>query len=150
MKTTNLKWIAISLSALMLMQSCRVYDKTTSTVDEALISTSRIKAKTFVDVTYEFDDLIREDGKLYGITKRNTSTAKKLTHQIVDDNLGDRLVKIVVLENTIKSYHLFNKSKSTFASILLPVSILVVIIGIGAATIDMSWGSGGSMGEIQF
>ena len=119
MKTTNLKYIAYALSALMLMQSCvvHVYDKSGVTVDEALTYTNRVKAKTFVDVTYEFDDLMREDGQLYGITKRNSKTANKLSYQIVDNNFGDKNVKIALLENTIKTYHLKNKNKSTIKSV---------------------------------
>ena len=134
MKTTNLKWIAYFLSVLMLLQSCavHVYDKNSVSVDEAIAYNNRVKAKTFVDVTYEFDDLIREEGQLYGITKRNSKTAKKLIQQIVDENYKNKYVKMAMLENTIKSYHLKNKNKSTIKSVMLNLLTLGAFIGISA------------------
>ncbi|MCZ6702632.1 MAG: hypothetical protein O6940_06280 [Ignavibacteria bacterium] len=136
MKTINLKWITIAFSALMLLQGCRVYHKTNVTVDEAITSSNRIKAKTFVEVTYVFNDLLRDDGQLYGLAKRNSSTAKKLSTQIVDKNRGDKYVKIAVLENTIKEYHLQNKTLSTILTVAIPV---VVIIVIGALAFGDVW-----------
>ena len=129
MKTINLKGITIALSALMLLQSCRVYHKTNVTVDEAIASSNRIKAKTFVDVTYKFDDLLREDGQLYGIANSYSCTAKKLSLQIVEENSAEKNVKIFLTENTIEEYYLQNKTLSTILTVAIPV---VVIIGIGA------------------
>ena len=124
MKSTNLKFIAIALSALMLMQSCVVYHKAPVTVDEALSFDNKVRAKTFVDVTYDFKNLIREEGQLYGITKRGSKTAKLLSQQIVDNYFDSKYVKIVVLENTIKSYHLKNKNASTLANVFLTITLV--------------------------
>ena len=127
MKTNNLRWIAYALSTLMLMQSCKVYHSKPVTVDEAIISSNRIKAKTFVDVTYEFKELIRDNGQLYGLTNRNSSTAKMLFHQIVEeDNSSEKFVKITLLENTIKSYHLQDKTLSVLLGIVFPLALIIV------------------------
>jgi len=126
MKTTNLKWIAYALSSLMLMQSCKVYHSKPVTVDEAIISSNNIKAKTFGDVTYEFKELIRDNDQLYGLTNRNSSTAKIFFHQIVEeDNSRKKLVKITLLENTIKSYHLQNKTLSALLGFGFPLALIL-------------------------
>jgi hypothetical protein len=120
------------------MQSCKVYvyDKHPVPVDEAINYTNRVKAKTFVDETYEFNDLIRENGQLYGITKRGSKTAKKLNPQIVDNNFVDKFAKIMVLENTIKSYYLENKKKSNLKSGIIILVTLAALIGFTALIIE--------------
>jgi hypothetical protein len=127
MKTTHLKWIAISLSTLMLMQSCNVYHSKTSTVDDAIEYNSKIKAVTFYDDTYKFHDLIREEGQLYGLAKKYSTTAKKLETLIVNETLGDRYVKISVLENTIKGYYLKNKTVSTILTGIAFIPVLFIM-----------------------
>ena len=83
MKTNHyLKWIAITLSTLMLLQSCKVYHSNTVTVDEAVLSTKRIMVKDFNDRIFKFNMLFREEDQLYGIAKRKSGTAKLLAEQI--------------------------------------------------------------------
>ena len=125
MKTTHLKWIAISVSTLMLMQSCSVYHSKVSTVDDAIASKTKVKAVTFDDVTYKFDDLIREEGELYGIAIRKSRTTRKLENLIVNENTGDKFIKISVPENTIRGYYLKNKTVST----ILTITAVVISIG---------------------
>ena len=132
MKTTHLKWIAIFLSTLMLMQSCNIYSSQTSTIDDAIEYNSKIKAVTFYGDTYKFHDLIREEGQLYGITKEYSSTAKKLETLIVNETLGDRYVKISVLENTIKGYYLKNKPVSTILTGIAFTPVLLILLVVAA------------------
>jgi len=118
----HLKWIAITLSALMLLQSCRVYHSKTTTVEEATLFPQHIKIKTTSDETYKFQSVIREDGKLYGITWRRGSTANKLSEQVVLVFGKDKdKVKILLDENTIREYHLQNKTMSILIPILIPI-----------------------------
>jgi len=124
MKTTNLKWIAITLSTLMLLQSCRVYHARTATVDEAVLSTKKVLVKNLNDDSFKFDKLQKEDGQLYGIAKRRSSTAKLLNEQIVKSNLDTKYVKIHLPEKTIREYHLQNKTMSTLMTILIPVALI--------------------------
>ena len=136
MKTTHLKWIAIFLSTLMLMQSCSVYHSKVSTVDDAIASKTKVKAITFADVTYTFDDLIREEGQLYGLARKYSTTAKKLETLIVNETSGDKFVKISVLENTIKGYYLKNKPVSTILSITIGTVVLSILL-LAAAAISL-------------
>jgi|GEM_PF-1619248 len=135
MKTTNIKWIAITLSTLMLLQSCRVYHSNSVTVDEATLFSQHIKIRTTSNETYKFQSLLREDGKLYGITWRRGSTAfRKLSEQIVVFGKDKDQVKILLDENIIKEYHLQNKTMSILIPVLLiPVFIVGFFIVAGAS-----------------
>ena len=121
MKTNKLKWIALTLSALFLLQSCKVYQSKTVTVNEAILSTERVKVNNFNNESYKFESLYKENEQLYGYTKIESSTAKKLTEQIVKSQLN--YVIILLSEKTIKEYHLQNKNLSTVLSVAIPVAV---------------------------
>jgi len=114
MKTVyhGLKWIALTLSTLFLLQSCSVYNSKTATVDEVILSGKSVKVKCHNDDIYKFEKLIREDGEIYGIAREKGKTARKMSGQIIDGYLDDKQVKILLSENTIKECHLHNKDLS--------------------------------------
>ena len=126
----HLKWIAIILSTLLVFQSCRVYHSKSVTVDEAILSKKRVKVKNFDNDTFKFEELQREDGQLYGITKKTSNAAKKLDYQFVDENLSEKYVKILLPEHTIREYHLQNKTMSTLITILIPVTLLIGLLAL--------------------
>jgi len=125
----HLKWIAITLSMLLVFQSCRVYHSKTATVEEATLFSQHIKIRSTSDETYRFKTLLREDGKLYGITWRKGSTARKLSEQIVLVSAGKDKdeVKILLDENAIREYHLQNKTMSILIPILIPVILAALM-----------------------
>jgi len=132
----HLKWIAIILSTLLVFQSCRVYHSKTATVEEATLFSQHIKIRSTSDETYRFKTLLREDGKLYGITWRKGSTARKLSEQIVLVSAGKdkHEVKILLDENAIREYHLQNKTMSILIPILIPVilaALIFVVVAVG-------------------
>jgi hypothetical protein len=130
MKTTHhqLKWIAITLSTILVFQSCRVYHSKTATIEEATLFSQHIKIRSTSDETYRFKTLLREDGKLYGVTWRKGSTASKLSEQIVHVIGKDKdEVKILLDENTIKEYHLQNKTMSVLIPILIPIFLVGLV-----------------------
>ncbi|MCZ6594545.1 MAG: hypothetical protein O6943_06460, partial [Bacteroidetes bacterium] len=131
----HLKWIAIILSTLLVFQSCRVYHSKTATVEEATLFSQHIKIRSTSDETYRFKTLLREDGKLYGITWRKGSTASKLSEQIVLVSGKDKdEVKILLDENAIREYHLQNKTMSILIPILIPVilaALIFVVVAVG-------------------
>ena len=127
MKTTNLKWIAIALSAMMLMQSCTVYQSKTATVDEAVMSQDRVMVKTQSYNILKFKYLRKEGNQLYGITKRNSATANRLSFMIKEDKSFNDFVTILLSRGTIKEIHLPDKTLSTILSIAIP---LVSLIGV--------------------
>ncbi len=132
----HLKWIAITLSMLLVFQSCRVYHSKTATVEEATLFSQHIKIRSTSDETYRFKTLLREDGKLYGITWRKGSTARKLSEQIVLVSAGKDKdeVKILLDENAIREYHLQNKTMSILIPILIPIilaALIFVVVAVG-------------------
>ena len=129
MKTNKLKWIALTLSALFLLQSCKVYQSKTVTVNEAILSTERVKVNNFNNESYKFERLYKENEQLYGYTKRGSSTAKKLTEQIVKSQLN--YVIILLSEKTIKEYHLQNKTLSTILTVAIPITVIIGIVSLG-------------------
>ena len=65
MKATNLKWIAIALSALLVFQSCKVYHTKSVIVDEIVLSQKRVKIITADNIILKLEKLEREDGQRY-------------------------------------------------------------------------------------
>ena len=126
MKTNHfLKWIALTISSLFLLQSCSVYNSKIVTVDEVILSGESVKVKCHNDAIYKFEKLVREDGKVYGIACEKGRTARKMSEQIVDGYLDDKQVKIVLSENTIKECYLQNKGLSD----LIPNLFSVLVTG---------------------
>jgi len=130
MKTNNLKWIAITLASLLLFQSCKVYHGKTATVDEVVQSQKRVKVNNYSDETYIFKSLQMEDKKLYGITKKNSQTAKKLKEQIVEEKISGKFVKILLPEETIKEFRLQNKTLSAIFTIAIPIVLVLGLVGL--------------------
>jgi hypothetical protein len=138
----HLKLIALLLSVVFLLQSCKVYQTKTVMVDEAIQSSGRVKVNSFRNDTYKFDKLGLEDGKLYGITKKKSLTAKKLSFQNHKDINNSKYLKILLPDNIVKEIHLQNKTMSTVVSIAIP---LIIIIGV-LAIIQPGNVGGGSLG----
>lgn len=136
MKSNNLKWITVALSTLLLLQSCKVYHSKTVTVDEAIVSQKRVLVKNGIDETYKFDRIEIENDILYGITTRNSPTAKKLSKQVIEENLNGKFVKIRLPEKDIKEYRLQNRSLSTILTIAIPITVagIISVIALYSAT----------------
>ena len=123
MKANNLKWIALTLAALLLIQSCKVYHKNTATLDEVILSQERVKVKMNSNETYEFDRIQRDEGLIYAYTKSSSVTAKKLLDRGLKGNLDGKYLKVLFQEESISEYHIQNKGLSLFLSIAIPVII---------------------------
>lgn len=114
---SNLKLITLILSVL-LFQSCKVYKSKPITSDEAVEFQRNVKIKTTTNETYKFESLQKEDGKLYGIAKSNSRTAKKLKDKIVKTNSNSKFVKILLPDNFVDKIYYQDKTMSTISSVL--------------------------------
>lgn len=123
----HLKLVALLLSVVFLLQSCKIYQTKTVMVDEAIQSSRRVKVITYRNDIYKFEQLTIEDGKLYGITKKKSFTAKKLSFQNQMEIDNSNYVKILLPDNIVKDIHLQNKTMSIVVPIAIP---LVIIIGV--------------------
>ncbi|HSQ48005.1 MAG TPA: hypothetical protein VLM44_13920 [Lutibacter sp.] len=133
----HLKMISLLLSLTILAQSCVAYHSSTASLDEAIQSNDKIKLEATED-TYEFLELQREDGNIYGITKRKSVTADLLSSQIVEDTKDQKNVKILLRNDQLNNIHLQNKSMSTLGTIAIPIVIVTAIVVAAASSISIS------------
>lgn len=133
----HLKIISLLLSITLLAQSCVAYHSSTASIDEAIQSNDKIKLEATED-TYEFQELQRENGNIYGITKRKSVTADLLSAQIVEDTKDQKNVKILLRNDQLNNIHLQNKTMSTLGTIAIPVVIVTAIVVAAASSISIS------------
>ncbi len=127
------------LSLTIFTQSCVTYHSSTASIDESIQSNDKIKLASETEDNYEFHELQRENGNIYGITKRKSATADLLSAQIVEDTKDQKNVKILLRNDQLNNIHLQNKTMSTLATIALPFVIAGVIVIIAANSISPSF-----------
>lgn len=138
----HLKLISLFLSITFFIQSCSVYRTNSVTIDDAIASNNKVKLISTQD-TYEFQDLQRENGNIYGIAKKNSITAKSLSSQITDDTKNSKFVKILLTNEQLENIHLENKTMSTLSIIAIPIVVVGIIAIIAAKSMDFgSFGLG--------
>lgn len=147
MKTTNsnLQLVAVLLSIVLLLQSCKVYRSETATIDDALRFSKNIKVVSATNEIYKFKSLQEEDGKIYGIVNKNSKTAKKLANQIVTNNNPRSLVKIFLLKENIKEIYLQNKSMTTIGNVFIIIGSLFALL-----LLVFAIGGGAGIGDLKF
>ena len=133
----HLKLVSMLLSLTILVQSCVAYHSSTASIDEAIQSNDKIKLEATED-TYEFQELQRENGNIYGITKKKSVTADLLSAQIVEDTKDQKNVKILLRNDQLNNIHLQNKTMSTLGTIAIPVVIMTAIVVAAASSISIS------------
>ena len=138
----HLKLVSMLLSITIFMQSCVTYHSSTANIDEAVQSNDKIKLVSSTNDTYIFQELQRENGNIYGITKRNSITAKALSAQILEDTKDKKNVKILLTNEQLNNIHLQNKTMSTLATIGIPLVVVGVIAIIAVNSMDFNFGFG--------
>jgi hypothetical protein len=128
----GVKQFAILLSVLIFFQNCSIYRVKEATIDEATTFPGKVKIITTSNESYKFERLIKEDGKLYGIAKKNSKPVKKLIEKVLPDSADDKFVKINITDNFIDKIHLKNKTLSTGLGII-GVLYIVAIVASGLA-----------------
>jgi hypothetical protein len=138
MKTTNIKYIAYALSALMLMQSCIVYNKTPVSVDEAVATNNKVKVYSIENKKHIFNKLVKEEDKIYGISSLKGLNKSLFAQYVKEIDQKKELVKIL-LPFEIKEIYTFNKKRSTILTLVAifgPPLLIAGAIGIAFATIN--------------
>lgn len=137
----HLKMLSLFMSLTILVQSCVAYHSSNASIDEAIQSNDKVKLEAAED-TYVFQELQRENGNIYGITKRKSVTADLLSAQIVEDTKDQKNVKILLRNDQLNNIHLQNKTMSTLATIGIPLVVVGVILIIAASSMDFNLGLG--------
>ena len=114
---------SILLAILLLLQSCSVYNIPTS-VESAVNSDTKVKIFTKDDRKYKFKRLENENDRLIGITKRGSSTAKKLAG--MPATIEGKFLRIDLSDVEIEEIMRYNKSSSTLLTIATVAGSLIV------------------------
>ncbi|NOQ92645.1 MAG: hypothetical protein GQ552_08015 [Flavobacteriaceae bacterium] len=145
MKTLRLylKKISIFFMFLITLQSCVVYHSKIATVDEAIQSDDKVKVLTDSNDIYKLHKLKKEDGQIYGVVKKGSETAKRLSDQGLIKYSDSKYETILLTESTINEIHLKNKTLSTVLSIAVPVIGVAAIFAIliNSMSNSMSFGA---------
>lgn len=142
MKTSReLKFIAVLLAITMSFQNCKVYHSQNVTVEEAVLSQKKVKIIANNNDKYFFKKIFIQEDTIYGVTKINSATAKKLDCNIKRCSVNDKMAKIILDKNTLKEIYLQNEKLSKTLTILAPLVVVSVVILIvyfvGVSTMDL-------------
>lgn len=140
----NLKWAAKLLSFLILLQSCTVYHKYTSSADEAVASNNKVKLEISKDeYPYKFKSIKVFENEYYGLARIKSDTYKRLSGRKKID-LNKKFTYVQLLPDELDDIHLKNKGVSLALSIGIPVIVVGgIAVAAGASyspSIDMQWG----------
>jgi hypothetical protein len=106
------KIYALLLSVLVLMQSCVVYHKTPTTLEEASIERIKAKITNANGVTHKYQYIENKDGVYYGVNKKSGT-----------------LVRLPLEEEEVTVW-LKNQTATTWTSLaVIGGSVLVFIVG---------------------
>ena len=148
----NLKWAAKILTFLILLQSCTVYHKYTSSVDEAVATNNKVRIDIQNDDPYKFKNIKFFEDEYYGLARIKSDAYKRLTGRKKMDSDSQNFRYVQLYENELGEIHLKNKGASTALTIGIPVVALGIVVLIGYLTTDplsgMSWTS--PWGEVFF
>lgn len=112
MKIINMHTGAFVMSILLFLStSCSIYQRSTSNISEAVDSETNVKIVTVDGRKAYYKRLERQENELFGV-------------------VGDK--KVELNEERIKEVHLKDRSKSTLATIAIPVVIAGVAIAVFA------------------
>lgn len=123
-----LRKISMFLIFLMTLQSCVVYHSKIATIDEALQSNNKVKIITDSNDIYKLHKLKREDGQIYGVIKKGSETAERLSDQGLMKYSDSKYETILLEDGKIKEVHLKNKTLSTMLTISIPVVGIAVLL----------------------
>ncbi|SFS94038.1 hypothetical protein SAMN04487906_2222 [Zhouia amylolytica] len=123
----HIKSFCLVISSIMLLQSCSIYRSQSSSIDEAVTSGDKVLVLNDNLERFRFKRLVIEKDSLFGITKKNSREAKRLS-QLVNTPYYDHFIKIHLPEKDIYEIRRKNKSLSTVLTIAIPVSAFALAI----------------------
>jgi hypothetical protein len=123
----NLKWAAIILAILFLLQSCTIYHGYTSSADEAVGTSLKVKIKIPDEDPYVYKRLKRIDGEVYGLARPKSSTARRLQDQVVDQAYDGKFALIELNETELDHIHMMNQ-KATYTTMIVVDLVLLTLL----------------------
>lgn len=123
-KSKSLKFIALVLSVMVLVQGCLVYETTPTTVQTALKKGKPVKIISANSKTLKFKRIEKEDGQIFGVAHLQSKEARLLSNQIVENPNYRAFVKIRLEESQIDEIYRTN----VFLSIAIHLSVFVLVV----------------------
>ena len=113
MKTikTYLKAVALFFSILIFFQGCTVYKSANVSLEQAVMSDTKVRIKTNDNQTLKFKKFGVENGDYYGLL-----------------NYKNAWVKTQINEGNIEKIQVKDKTASTILNIIVPLAILTTVI----------------------
>ena len=107
---TYLKVVATFLVLLTAFQSCKVYQKQSISISEAITSEQKVRIIYVNEEIYDFRRLILNEEMVFGVTKIHSKTAKKLDTCIVNCSFDGKIVKIKLQRAKIRAVFPLHKN----------------------------------------
>ena len=105
-QTRFINIVRMLLLMCIMFKSCKVYYEHSVSVEQAVSTEKKVKLILNNNETYTFYKLIKSENQLFGITKINSVTAKKLDTLIVRCNVNGEIAKIKLFKKNIKEIYL--------------------------------------------
>ena len=120
---------SILLSVLILFQSCTVYHKYSSSLDDAITSNDKVKVVIPSDDPYKFKKIQKIDGEIYGLMYNKSRSYKLLASRKTIPSDKETMTYVQIYENELNDLHLKNKTASTVLSITIPLVVVGALVG---------------------
>ena len=123
----NIKWAANLLSFLILLQSCTIYHKYTSSAQEAADTSLKVKIKIPGEETYVYKRLKIIDDEIYGLTRPKSTTARRMQNQVVDKAYEGKFALVELNDDELQHIHMTN-AKATLTTLIVLDAVLLTLI----------------------
>lgn len=105
-----MKKLSFLLALLVLLQACSAYHSRSVSAEEAVAAEKKVKVITAGQQKYKFKRLEQQDGRLLGITRLGSPTAKKLVG--MPNKIDGKYLEVDLSNVEIDKIRLLNKSGS--------------------------------------
>ncbi|GAB2766016.1 hypothetical protein [Salinimicrobium soli] len=123
------RFLTLALSLFVLLQSCSIYRSKSLSVEEAVAFNRKVKIKTNSNQTFTFKRLEKDEGRLVGVTPRNSKAARKLG-EIIETNDSNKFVKVKLDQDSIEQI----KAKNYLGSFFVVLGVIVA-----GLTLFLTW-----------
>ena len=123
----NIKWVANLLSFLILLQSCTIYHKYTSSAQEAAETSLKVKIKIPEGDPYVYKRLKNIDDRFYGLTRPKSKTARRMQNQVVEKDYEGKFALVELNDDELQHIHMTN-TQATLTTLIVMDAVLLTLL----------------------
>lgn len=124
----NLKLGVRLIFFLFLFQSCTVYYGYTSSAEEAVTTSKKVKIKIPGEDSYVYKRLKRIDYRIYGITRPKSGTARRMQSQVVNNAYEGKYALVELSNDELDHIHIMNEQATWATTIALDVTLFLLLM----------------------